>query len=96
MSGWSVVAMPPGYRERTTVFHREPGLTLRLLGPGDFVIAKLRWGTDQDLDDAAFVANKFVVTVSEIQDAENMLSQLRHKIRSYFFLKKLWRCSAND
>lgn len=69
MSGWSVVAMPPGYRERTTVFHQEPGLTLRLLGPADFVIAKLRRGTDQDLDDAEFVAHKFVVTVSEIQDA---------------------------
>ena len=67
MSGWSVVAMPPGYRERTTVFHKEAGLTLRLLGAADFVIAKLRRGTEQGLDDAEFVANKFNITASEIR-----------------------------
>jgi len=69
MSGWSVVAMPPGYRERTSVFHQDVNLCLRLLAPKDFVIAKLRRGTEQDLDDAEFVTNKFAVTASEIQDA---------------------------
>jgi len=75
MSGWSVVAMPPGYRERTTVFHRDSGLTLRLLGAADFVIAKLRRGTDQDLDDAEFVAKKFSLEPSDIQaSAERALA----------------------
>ena len=48
ISGWSVVAMPPGYRDRTSVWHEDGGLRIRLLHPVDFVIAKLRRGTDQD------------------------------------------------
>ena len=68
MSGWAVVAMPPGYRERTTVCYQEPGLTLRLLSPADFVISKLRRGTELDLDDAEYVARQFQLSVSEIQD----------------------------
>ncbi|OQW63820.1 MAG: hypothetical protein A4S17_14425 [Proteobacteria bacterium HN_bin10] len=47
ISGWSVVAMPPGYRERATVYIEQPGLRIRLLAPADFVIAKLRRGTEQ-------------------------------------------------
>ena len=69
VSGWSVVAMPPGYRERTTVLHEEANLRVRLLAPTDFVIAKLRRGTDQDLDDAEFVANTFHVSVSDVRTA---------------------------
>ncbi len=28
ISGWSVVAMPPGYRDRTSVWHEDAGLCL--------------------------------------------------------------------
>lgn len=49
-SGWSIVAMPPGYRERATVLVDRP--ELRVLPPLDFVIAKLCRGTELDLDDA--------------------------------------------
>jgi hypothetical protein len=33
ISGWSVVAMPPGYRERASVLLEDSGLRLRLLHP---------------------------------------------------------------
>ena len=69
MSGRSVVAMPPGYRERSTVFYQDAGLCLRLLAPTDFVIAKLRRGIDQDLKDAEFVVRQFHVASTDIQVA---------------------------
>lgn len=67
ISGWSVVAMPPGYRDRASVLVEKPGLRLRLLAPADFIVAKLRRGTDLDLEDAAFVARRFGVTAAAVQ-----------------------------
>jgi hypothetical protein len=69
MSGWSVVAMPPGYRDRVSVLLEKPGLRLRLLHPTDFVIAKLRRGTDLDLEDAEYVARRFRVSAQAVRDA---------------------------
>lgn len=47
ISGWSVVAMPPGYRDRATILVDRPNLRIRLLAPTDFVIAncveELNW-----------------------------------------------------
>jgi hypothetical protein len=68
-SGWSVVAMPPGYRERATDLVRQAQLRVRLLAPVDFIIAKLRRGTDLDLDDASFVATRFGVTTDPVRRA---------------------------
>jgi hypothetical protein len=69
MSGWSVVAMPPGYRERASTWLDQPDLRLRLLHPVDFVVAKLRRGTDLDLADAEFVASRFSLTADAIRQA---------------------------
>lgn len=69
ISGWSVIAMPPGYRERATVLLAQPGLRIRLLHPTDFVVAKLRRGTDLDLDDAEYVARRFEVHPQAIRAA---------------------------
>jgi hypothetical protein len=68
-SGWSIVAMPPGYRERTTDLVHKPNLRVRLLSPVDFIIAKLRRGTDLDCEDALLVATRFGVSAAAIQDA---------------------------
>jgi hypothetical protein len=68
-SGWSVVAMPPGYRERATDLIHRPNLRVRLLSPVDFIIAKLRRGTDLDCEDALLVAHRFAVSSAVIQDA---------------------------
>jgi len=42
---------------------------VRLLAPVDFVISKLRRGTDLDLDDAGFVAKRFLLTSDQIRTA---------------------------
>lgn len=68
-SGWSIVAMPPGYRERATDLVHHPFVRVRLLAPVDFIIAKLRRGTDLDLDDATFVATRFAVSPTQIRHA---------------------------
>lgn len=69
MSGWSVIAMPPGYQGRATVHFERPGVRLRLLHPTDFVIAKLRRGTDLDLEDAEYVARRFHISAKAVRDA---------------------------
>lgn len=69
LSRWSVIAMPPGYRERASVLLERSGLRLRLLHPIDFVIAKLRRGTDLDLQDAAYVIHRFDLTLDAVQEA---------------------------
>ena len=68
-SRWSVIAMPPGYRERATVLLERPGIRLRLLHPIDFVIAKLRRGTDLDLQDAAYVMRRFGLSTQAVEEA---------------------------
>jgi hypothetical protein len=69
LSGWSVVAMPPGYRDRATVLIDEAGLSVRLLAPVDFIIAKLRRGTEEDLEDAAWIAARYHVTAPQVRTA---------------------------
>ena len=66
-SGWAVVAMPPGYRDRATDLINQPNLRVRVLAPIDFVIAKLRRGTDLDLDDALLVAQHNRLSADMIQ-----------------------------
>jgi hypothetical protein len=68
-SGWSVVAMPPGYRDRATNLVVQSNLRVRLLAPVDFVISKLRRGTDLDLDDAGFVAKRYHLNSEQIRTA---------------------------
>jgi uncharacterized nucleotidyltransferase DUF6036 len=68
-SGWSIVAMPPGYRDRATDLVHHSNLRVRLLAPVDFVIAKLRRGTDLDLDDARFVTERFGITREQVRAA---------------------------
>jgi len=67
VSGWSVVAMPPGYRNRATVLIDEPGVRISLLAPVDFIIAKLRRGTDADLTDAAWIAARFHISANQVR-----------------------------
>jgi hypothetical protein len=68
IGGWSVVAMPPGYKDRTSDLVRRDDLRIRLLSPVDFIIAKLRRGTDLDHEDAMFVAKRFGVSAMTVRD----------------------------
>lgn len=69
LSGWSVVAMPPGYRDRATIMIDEQGVRISLLAPVDFIVAKLRRGSDEDLADAAWIAKRFHVIASQVRAA---------------------------
>ena len=89
MSGWSVVAMPPGYRERASVWLDQPGLRLRLLHPVDFIVAKLRRGTDLDLTDAEFVARRFNVTPDAVRRAAEAAIAASPKDTTLFLFRKL-------
>jgi len=88
MSGWSVIAMPPGYRDRASVWFDQPGLRLRLLHPADFVIAKLRRGTDLDLEDADYVARRFGVTPQAVQNAADSAIAASPKDTTLFVFRK--------
>lgn len=89
MSGWSVVAMPPGYRDRASVFLEEPGLRIRLLSPTDFIIAKLRRGTELDLEDALYVARRFGVTTAAVQNAAEAAIGASPKDTALFAFRKI-------
>ena len=88
ISGWSVVAMPPGYRDRTSVWHEDGGLRIRLLHPVDFVIAKLRRGTEQDLDDAQEVVIRFHLSPADIQIAADSAIQASPQDTALFIFRK--------
>lgn len=80
--------MPPGYRERTSVWHEESGMRLRLLEPVDFIIAKLRRGTDQDLDDASYVATRYGILPTAVQaSAESAITGSPQDTALFLFKK---------
>lgn len=87
-SGWSVVAMPPGYRDRASDLVHQSNLRVRLLAPIDFVIAKLRRGTDLDLDDAAFVAKRYQLTNDQIRTAAAAALAASSKDTALFLFQK--------
>ncbi len=66
ISGWSVISMPKGYRERAKVVIQDKNLVIKILDPYDFVIAKLRRGTQEDFEDAFFVAERFNLNPEKI------------------------------
>ena len=88
ISGWSIVAMPPGYRERASVWHEEAGLRLRLLEPVDFIIAKLRRVTDQDLDDASYVATQYRILPGAVQASAESGIRASPQDTALFLFKK--------
>jgi hypothetical protein len=88
IGGWSVVAMPPGYKERTSDLIKRENLRIRLLSPVDFIIAKLRRGTDLDHEDAAFVAKRFGVSASAVRDAASAAISASRQDTALFLFNK--------
>jgi hypothetical protein len=81
--------MPPGYRERASVWIDQPGLRLRLLHPVDFIVAKLRRGTDLDLQDAEFVARRFAVDPAAVRQAAEAAIAASPKDTTLFLFRKI-------
>jgi hypothetical protein len=67
ISGRSIVAMPPGYRERVVTIYQGSLLRIGVLSPPDLIIAKLRRSTEEDMEDALFVARQRNITPEEIE-----------------------------
>ena len=88
ISGWSIVAMPPGYRDRTSIWHEERGIRLRLLDPVDFIIAKLRRGIEQDLEDAKYVAIRYHILPTAIQASAETAIKASPQDTAIFLFKK--------
>ena len=79
ISGWSVVAMPPGYRDRAMTIHQSTLLVVKVLDPVDFVIAKLRRFTEEDIEDALFVVKKYKIASPDVEQSAG--EAVRHSIK---------------
>lgn len=88
VAGWSVVTMPPGYRERTIRIYKDEHLTVKALHPLDFVVAKLRRATEEDLEDAAFVVKQFGLKFDEIRETAEDAIRNSPKDTALFIFKK--------
>ena len=88
ISGWSIVSLPPGYRDRAKALHERENLYVAVLEPADFIISKLRRGTDQDFADAEFVAHRYGVTPQAIQDAADAALAASPKDTALFVFRK--------
>lgn len=88
ISGWSIVSLPPGYRDRAKVLHEREDLRVAVLEPADFIISKLRRGTDQDFTDAEFVARRYGVTPQAIQAAADAALAASPKDTALFVFRK--------
>lgn len=90
ISGWSVVAMPPGYRERTNDIYKDEFLCVKVLHPLDFIIAKLRRFTEEDIEDALFVARKYNLEAREIESlAEETIANSPKDTALFVFRKNV-------
>ncbi len=89
-SGWSVIAMPPGYAERSGVALQSGRLEIKILAPADFIIAKLRRFTETDIQDALFVAKKHGVSPEEVnQAAESAISHSAKDTALFLFRRNV-------
>ncbi|MBI1821653.1 MAG: hypothetical protein HY036_06305 [Nitrospirae bacterium] len=89
-SGWSVIAMPPGYPERSSIAVQTGLLEIRILAPVDFIIAKLRRFTEIDIQDALFVARKYQISPEAVkQTAESAISHSPKDTALFLFRKNV-------
>jgi len=88
ISNWSVINMPHLYQERAITIYKDELLTVKVLHPLDFIIAKLRRFTDEDLEDALFVANKFNLRPADVKGAANSAIENSPVDTALFIFKK--------
>lgn len=88
IAGWSVVSMPPGYRERAIEIYTATNLSVKVLNPLDFIIAKLRRATEEDMSDAIFVAKKFGLRPEDIKNCAEEAVRNSPKDTMVFLFRK--------
>ncbi len=87
ISGWSVVAMPPGYRERAQSVYEDSRLKIKVLSPLDFIMAKLRRFTEVDIADALCVTKKYNVHSEEVRKMSEQVIQNSPKDTALFLFR---------
>lgn len=88
ISGWSVIAMPPGYRDRAVTLYADAHLQVKALSPLDLIIAKLRRFTEEDIQDALFIAGKYNIRGEEIERAADEAIQSSAKDTVLFLFRR--------
>ena len=88
ISRWSLVSLPEGYRKRSLTIYKDHALCVKVLHPVDLVISKLRRFTDEDIEDALFVAKKFNVSAKQLESAKNKVLARSPKDTILFRFKK--------
>ncbi len=68
ISGWGIIPLPSGYRERAHTVSESGLLVLKTLDPVDFVFSKLRRGTGEDFNDAVEVIRTFDIDEQALQE----------------------------
>jgi len=61
-----VISLPRGYRDRAITIYQDDQLKVSVLSPYDFIIMKLRRGTEQDLEDCLNVALANQLSIEEL------------------------------
>lgn len=88
ISNWSVISLSPKYRKRAFLIEKDDLLMVKVLHPIDFVMAKLRRFTEEDINDALFVAKKFNLSPYDIQKEIKEIIRISPKDTSIFLFKK--------
>lgn len=87
---WSVVPMPEGYRKRVNCVIKRGEVEVCVLDPVDYVIAKMRRGTEEDERDAIAVIRKFNLKREEIEKSLELIRPIRD-VEFFLFKKRMER-----
>ncbi len=88
ISGWSMVPLPEGYRERATTVYQGEGLIIKILEPVDFVFSKLLRGTEEDFQDILEVVKRYNISSEKLLERERFIRYPKDP-ETLFFKKKL-------
>ena len=91
IAGWSVIALPFGYKERAKVVYQDNLLTIKILSLENFIIMKLRRGTNQDIQDALAVAKKQSVKLEDLDKLYEKVLKESIKDTALFNFKKIYQ-----
>lgn len=87
ISGWGIVPLPAGYRDRAKTVYSSDNLTIKVLEPVDFVFAKLMRGTEEDLRDIIDVIRKFNILKESLAERKKLID-FPKDTETLFFNKK--------
>ncbi|MBI4654344.1 MAG: hypothetical protein HY752_05050 [Nitrospirae bacterium] len=87
ISGWGIIPLPAGYRERAITVYKSDFLILKILEPIDFVFSKLLRGTEEDFSDATQVIKRYRITKDSLIGREALIKYPKDT-ETLFFKKK--------